>query len=217
MKKSKAILSAIIVCVLFITVGQTYAQQPGKIKVKITNLTKGVLLTPPIIAITKKMDKLVKPGMQASLEIEKIAEGGDTSDLALRLISEGEFVIEHDAPIPPGEMVEIELGGVRSGYLSIVSMLLPTNDGFVILNSMKIADLFKKKVVYLHAYDSGTEENDEICDNIPGPQCGGNGYVEGGGEGYVYPHPAIHGEADLSVKLYNWSDPVAMVSVEGIK
>ena len=69
------------------------------------------------------------------------------------------------------------------------------------------------RVIFLSAYDSGTEENDELCNNIPGPQCGGDGFDEADGEGYVVPHAGLHGEAELERKLYSWGDPVAMVTI----
>ena len=47
-------------------------------------------------------------------------------------------------------------------------MILPTNDGFVAMNS-KRTNPYGTTTTYLSAYDVGTEMNDEDCDNIPGP------------------------------------------------
>lgn len=89
-------------------------------------------------------------------------------------------------------------------------MLLPTNDGFFVVQGEK---LNKISELYLHAYDAGTEANSEACVDIPGPHCGGEGFSPDSGEGYVYPHPGISGENELSSLSYNWSDPVALVTV----
>ena len=96
-------------------------------------------------------------------------------------------------------------------------MLLPTNDTFVGLDAVRLP-LRGKATFYANAYDAGSEPNDELCVNIPGPTCGGIGIsAEEGGEGYVFPSPGIHGEGDLSVAQYNWQGPVAKVTVKVIK
>lgn len=54
--------------------------------------------------------------------------------------------------------------------------------------------------------------------SIPGPACGGSPFSpEDAGEGYVYPSPAIHGEADLTRQAYNWDGAVAKVVIEVVK
>ena len=88
-------------------------------------------------------------------------------------------------------------------------MLLPTNDGFVALNGDRI---WRQRIPLL-SYDAGTEDNSELCADIPGPQCGGEGFNEDPGEGYVVPHAGIHGEAELSRFLYGWGDPVAIITI----
>ena len=47
-------------------------------------------------------------------------------------------------------------------YLSILSMLIPTNDAFVGLDSVKIPTEPGTYTYMLHAYDAGTELNDEL-------------------------------------------------------
>jgi hypothetical protein len=97
-------------------------------------------------------------------------------------------------------------------------MILPTNDGFVAMNSKRIKP-HGTTTTYLTAYDAGTEINDEDCGNIPGPlSCGGGeGYNIAFGEGFVYPHPGTHGENEISVMMFSWADPVAMVTTRIVK
>ncbi|GAM59834.1 hypothetical protein JCM19232_167 [Vibrio ishigakensis] len=55
------------------------------------------------------------------------------------------------------------------GYLSLGAMLLPTNDGFVGLDSWKIPSEAGTYRASLNGYDAGTEANDEIAANMPNP------------------------------------------------
>ncbi len=110
----------------------------------------------------------------------------------------------------------IKIDGSSNSYLCMASMLLPTNDAFVALNGIRVWRL-KKEAIYLNAYDAGTEFNDELCEGIPGPveECGGgNGYTPDGGEGWVTPHPGIHGFAEVSAMIFNWGEPVAKITVK---
>ncbi|MBL4608258.1 MAG: spondin domain-containing protein [Pseudomonadales bacterium] len=120
----------------------------------------------------------------------------------------------------PGETVMLSITApkavFRRSQLSLAAMLLPTNDTFISLNGVKLPR--EGQVSYLaHAYDAGSEPNNESCADIPGPSCGGAGYSpEVTGEGFVYPSPGIHGENELSVEQYAWSGPVAKVTIKRI-
>ena len=63
------------------------------------------------------------------------------------------------------------------------------------------------------ALDAGTEENDELCMNIPGPTCMGAPFSDGQAEGFVYVSSGIHGQGDLSASEYDWNNHVARVSI----
>ena len=69
--------------------------------------------------------------------------------------------------------------------------------------------------LYAKAYDAGSEVHTESCDHIPGPPCGnpGNRLTEGA-EGYVYPHSGIHGGEDLDPFMWDWNNPVALITIE---
>ena len=77
-------------------------------------------------------------------------------------------------------------------------MLIPTNDAFVALNGVSLPRANRSTVVHMAvAYDAGSESNDEVCANIPGPVCGGDGSSDGDGEGYVHVHSGILAESAL--------------------
>ena len=189
-------------------------------KVTITNLTKGISFTPLLAASHNRHASFFTVGEPASEMVSRIAEGGDISMLKTALDDSNNVFSTANSQglLTPGASVELTLESHRKfKKLSIAAMLLPTNDTMVALLGK---DLPKKgkKVYFLRAYDGGTETNDEYCNNIPGPHCGGVPFSpEDAGEGYVYPSPAIHGEADLSRQMYNWDGAVAKVVIEVVK
>ena len=116
--------------------------------------------------------------------------------------------------INPGESVTVYISGSKDfNRLSLAGMLLPTNDTFVAVNSMPLSNKASSGLAL--AYDAGSEMNDELCANIPGPQCGGAGvpFSPGLAEGFVHISRGISGEGDLAVSAYDWRNPVAHVSV----
>lgn len=186
----------------------------GDYRVTITNISN-TILTPPVAALTRRdTASFYTLGESASEALEMLAEGGDTAALAEFFEDHrGASVATHDAPIMPGESIELELNG--RGHLYLASMLLPTNDAFIALNGLEVRGS-RTITAYANAYDAGTEENTEDTDDIPGP-FGGEGFNEERDDvDFVHPHPGIHGEDDISVKEYNWSDPVAKIVIEKI-
>jgi hypothetical protein len=70
--------------------------------------------------------------------------------------------------------------------------------------------------MFLPALDAGSEENNEDCASIPGPDCEGKGDNDnpGGGEGVVHVHRGFHGVGDLlPAQAYDWRNPMAIVRV----
>lgn len=79
----------------------------------------------------------------------------------------------------------------------MAAMILPTNDSFVALDSVALP-LWGSRTYYAKSYDAGSENNDELCASIPGPQCGGDGeFTAVDGEGFVYISNGMHGIGDL--------------------
>jgi len=187
-------------------------------KVTITNLTKGISFTPLLATSHHKSLSVFNLGEAATQNIINIAEGGDISGLNQELMdSHKAFDTTSSAGLlGPGMSVELELDSTAPyREISIVSMALPTNDTLVALRGKKLPRSKHKPVTYfMRAYDAGSEMNDELCSNIPGPHCGGVPFSpEDEGEGYIYPSPGIHGEADLSRAAYDWNGPVAKVTI----
>ena len=190
-------------------------------EVTITNVTRGQTFTPILVASHKKGVKLFELGEVASDELATLAEGGDGADLTGLLIGNPKVIDVDDSGglLGPGDSVTVMVDA-RDGakYVSVASMLIPTNDAFFSLNGVK-APKGNKTIVYLSpAYDVGSEPNDELCDNIPGPFCMGEGESPGvGGEGYVHIHAGIHGIGDLAADIFDWRNPVAKITIRRTK
>ncbi len=197
-----------------------YAGGYGKVqtyKVEVTNITKGISFTPILAATHKSSIRYFELGEPASEELSLLAEGGDTGPLAAVLNGMPHKVYATAGTaglLGPGQSVAFEIeSSHRYHYLSFAAMLLPTNDSFVALNTVPLP-WFRSSTFLARAYDAGSEPDDELCINIPGPVCGGEGASPGvDGEGYVYISPGIHGEGDLSPAAYDWRDVVAKVVI----
>jgi hypothetical protein len=117
--------------------------------------------------------------------------------------------------------------------LSLVARLMPTNDGFVGMDSQQLPQN-GTMVVYLNAYDAGTENNDEIVTEdacvvgeqgippYPGENTGTNatGIDAQDPNTTVHIHPGIIGDldpeggiSDLSTSAHKWNNPVARVEI----
>ena len=195
------------------------ASDGGHYKITITNLTRGSLFTPALAVSHGRGVKVFTVGEPASDALAQLAEGGNTQPVQDALFATGKAKdAANSGPVLPGQSVTMTVkAGYKTNRISLVSMILPTNDGFIALNGVKGPYKGQTKVFYVAAHDAGSEMNDEHCVNIPGPHCGGAGYDAAGGEGYVHIHAGIHGVGDLVAADYDWRNPVARVTVEHVK
>lgn len=189
--------------------------------VTITNITKGISFTPLLVVSHKPGHPIFELGSPASEELVALAESGNTQPLLDKLVDMG---IVYDsgsngALLAPGESTTVDVKFTKKfNYVSVASMLLPTNDGFVALNGVKGPKHKKQtKSRMLPGFDAGSENNDELCANIPGPHCMGGALSPEDGEGYVYIHNGIQGVGDLMSADYDWRNPIAKVTIKRMK
>lgn len=202
--------------------------------ITLVNLTHSIAFTPVLVAAHGEDTALFTLGESASLSLQKMAEGGDTSDLKTDVSAAGGVTLDLTS--------EVTLAGVTSmgsfdtgsnEYLSLTAMLLPTNDGFVGLNSWQIPTEAGTYTVMLNAYDAGTEVNDEIINGggavgvagIPADPSGNAGSGASGASTSeantnVHIHPgnigdtdATGGFSDLDSTVHRWLNPVAKLVI----
>jgi hypothetical protein len=214
-------LAAIAALVVLLSASLALAQSGARYTVTITNLTKGQTFTPVLLATHTPATRLFAPGTFATPELRIVAEEGDTAPLAalLRQSPEVRDIVIAPGLQPPAVTATFEIGSDSNATrLSLVAMLIPTNDAFVGMN-VALPNGFDPITVDALAYDSGTEVNDERCATIPGPnfiECRGPGMGgrAGNGEGAVTVHNGMHGVGDMNRPLRDWRGPVARITVQ---
>ncbi len=117
-----------------------------------------------------------------------------------------------DGPFGPGQSISFEVEARPGDRLSLVSMLVNTNDAFTGLDSVRLGRRWQEFSV--GAYDAGTEINNELAAFIPGPAGGSPGARAPEGN-VITPHPGIVGtEGGIDPAVYDWDDPVAHITIE---
>ena len=162
-------------------------------EVSVTNLTYGQPMSPIGVALHSE-GQLWMVGESASAELEQMAEGGDNS--ALLALSVVNASASGDAPFGPGatQTVTVTIEDTTDSKLSLVSMLVNTNDAFTGLNAIDLASLAAGDswTGYAGVYDAGTEANSEMAGTIPGPIDGGTGFDAARDDvDFVAMHPGV--------------------------
>ncbi|TQV76775.1 hypothetical protein FLL45_02115 [Aliikangiella marina] len=208
----------------------------AQLNVTITNLTQGIYFTPFVVAGHDDSARMFATGQPASSELQAVAEGGDISGFVSLLNSVGAVVVENPAGglLAPGSNASFTIDTGDLNYLSMVSMLLPTNDGFAGLDSWSIPSEPGVYTVNLNAYDAGTEANDEIVNGggapgVPGIPAapGGDAGTNGTGVTDIETNQTVHihrgvlgdddataGKSDLDSRVHRWLNPVIRLQIE---
>lgn len=214
--------------------------RPSAFRVTITNLTGGQPLTPPVVALHRPGTGVFKVGAPASFEVKEIAENGNNAPLLSLLASTSgvaDFAAGTTGPLVPSgtpgdamfdQTVEFELSAApNSRFLSVVSMLVCTNDGFSGADSLPLPRSVGEVVTHLaNAYEAGTEANTEDFRDIVPPCQDLIGITGDPGTGASDPalaqnsliqhHPGILGRRDLLPEVHGWTDPVMRIEVEAL-
>ena len=198
-------------------------------EVTLTNLTTGApaaggqIFSPPIFVTHGHGFSIGASGEAASAELTALAETGNNMPLA-------ELAMGSDAvgsvvafPAPPGGVVlpgasvsTMVTASSGMGYLSLATMLVQTNDGIVLGNSLPLFDEDgnpRSFTMDLISYDAGTEENNELATHVPGPPFGG--MERAPTEDVIAAHPGIAGAADVGA-AFDWTEPTASVTVSPV-
>ena len=174
--------------------------------------------SPPVVATHHSTFHIYKEGRFASFEVQRVAEDAQNDPLVSTL-SSSPCVFDYNVGggvILPGQsakiMVEAKVGFRQ---LSLISMLVNTNDGFIGLDGLRLPGLMEEGMVmeYVTALDAGTEKNTEMTDHIPGPCCGNPG-VRVPEHKRIDDHDGILGVGDLDPAIWGWSEPAAKITVK---
>jgi hypothetical protein len=199
------------------------AQQAAEYEVTITNITQGQTFTPQVVISHDSGFRMFTLGEPASTALEALAEGGDTAPLADAAGDAAMDIQTTDGLLAPGMSNSVIITGVPGSWISVAGMLIPTNDAFMALQRNRLPE--KGGISRLvAAYDAGTESNDQNCNNIPGPRCGGEGFNAEAGEGFVHISNGFHdlgeqaedGGELLGPAVYDWRNPVARIRIQRI-
>lgn len=214
---TKAFSRSVLAAACLLTSSTLFAQS-GNYEITVTNLTRGQTLTPVLALSHLAGIRLFQPGQPAVSQLAAVAEGGDTAPATALFDEFPDVVIDYavsDGPVPPGGSVTLTISADGAPSVSVTSMLIPTNDTFFALNGATVPEgglVFRSP-----GYDAGSEPNDELCANIPGPVCGGEGTsANAGGEGFVHINNGIHGIGDLNPAERDWRNPVAEIVVRRV-
>jgi hypothetical protein len=193
----------------------------------------GQWFTPPVVATHRPATGMFTVDEPATFEVKEIAENGNLDPMVNALEEDrhvDEFVVAaagSPPPLAPGNAVTIGISGDRGRkYLSFVSMLICTNDGFTGVDTLRLPKRVGDEVaVYTKAYDAGTEINTgDFADIVPPCQAlnGVSSDDDGTGssdpdlveEGVVHPHGGVQGGEDLTEAAHGWTDPVGRITIE---
>ena len=205
--------------------------------VTITNLSNSIYFTPFLAAAHPGGNNLFVPGQPASANLQAMAEGGNTAGLIADVTALGATIADNPAAglLGPASSTTFNMNtdGTANDRLSIVAMLLPTNDAFAGLNAVEIPTESGTYNFDVPAYDAGTEANDEIVNGggmpgAPGIPADPGGLSGTGGTGAAGPdaNSAVHihrgslgdtdavaGSSDLDSRVHRWLNPVIRVTI----
>ena len=170
--------------------------------------------SPLIVASHTPNFHIFRDGKLASYELGRLAEDAQSTGL-LNMLGNTPRVHDYamgDGVVLPGSSTELMVEA-RVGFrqISLVGMLVNTNDGFVGADGIRLPK-FGTEMHYLYAYDAGTEKNTEMTDHIPGPCCGNAG-VRVPENKRIRTHDGIEGVGNLDPAVWGWSGAVAKVTI----
>ncbi len=207
--------------------------------VTITNLTNGNHFTPLLVTAHDHDTHLFQVGMPAALPIEHMAECGHLDPLLatpeVGAIDADTIANPATGLLAPGASTTAMLVTTET-HLSVVAMVLPTNDAFLGLESQHIPSEAGTYTYYVNAYDAGTEANDEVlmtagaCSytdsgmmpGAPGMDAGmnGTGVATTDSNTMIHVHRGVLGDqdatggnSDLDSTIHRWQNPVAKITV----
>ncbi len=205
-----------------------------ELSITVTNLTHGNTFTPILVSAHSASDHIFQLGTTASNSIAAMAEGGALDDLMTDLNALAADSAAASGLTAAAMSQSFSLSTqANNTHLSVVAMILPSNDGFIGADAIEIPSVAGTYEYYLNAYDAGTEANDEIINGggalgtagIPADPAGNGGTGASGvtsseSNQFVHIHrgvigdtDATGGKSDLDSRIHRWLNPVAKLTI----
>lgn len=189
-----------------------------------SNLTHAQPMSPIGVALHTS-GQFWQIGEMASNELETLAESGDNSGLlGLDVVNASSST---EGVLMPGTSAEVTVttDSLTDQKLSIISMMVNTNDGFTGLNSLDVSSMAVGDVMSYttFAYDAGTEANSEAEGTIPGPADNGEGFNAARNDiDKVAMHPGVVGQDDglmtsVLTSQHKFDNPLLALTITRIK
>lgn len=158
-----------------VTLAGMSSAQAANIQVTITNLTQGMHFTPRLLVAHNSSVDLFTAGTAASTQLAWLAEAGhigtnsdaNTDDFGTYLEDAARAAdnkwMQFGGLVNPATVSAVyNFDTENYTHLSLLTMLIPTNDAFAGMDSWEIPTTSGTYTVNINAYDAGTEANDEI-------------------------------------------------------
>lgn len=202
----------------------TYAYE-----VTVLNATAGQPFSPLALIAHNDQYRAFRVGEAASTDLEYLAEAGSNQQILDAVASNDQVHTSQsgDGVVGPGASqtltLELDEDDSSSAYLTVLTMMVNTNDAVVAARGIKLSDLAVNGYhrVNAIAYDAGTEANLETSATIPGPAGGGEGFNAARDDhmDQVTVHPgAITSDDGLGnsalTQLHRWDNPAAVITVK---
>ncbi len=212
--------------------GTPHAMVEANYKITIENLTNGQPFSPPVVATHSSGFSMFTVGSAANNALAAIAQDGNPAPM-VQAATGSAAVTDVSAGIPMGTQTKqvgpfartqsFGLTASPGDVLSLATMLICTNDGFLGLDSVALPTS-GSATFDLIGYDAGREQNTQLSDDIvqpcsllgptalPGdPDGNDNSNVE---SDVIRLHPGIQSTGELTPANHGWTNPVARVTVE---
>lgn len=218
LRRTNAILlsGALFSCLIAISASADSGSAGRTYAITITNLTKAQVLTPAIVATHSRDFRIFEVGGEADEALYTMAETGSPALLVAQLEGESSVheVMAGAGVIQPGTSETIYIkGNARNPLVTVMGMLATTNDSFYAAQGLRLSR-FRSTADAL-VYDAGSEDNNEACDSIPGPPCGGasNDRNTAQAEEFIHLSNGIQGVGDLIAADLDWRGPAARIQI----
>lgn len=210
-------------------------------RVTLVNLTDSQPFSPPVAATHDRDMHMFRVGRLATDELAAIAQAGNQLPM-FNLFNNSDDVtdaVDVGAPLTRvgtvvGSFVDtatFEITAERGDRLSLATMLICTNDGFLGLDAVRLPS-HGARAFLINGYDAGRENNTQDSQHLVNP-CTALGPVplpgdpdgeadSGPGISTLPPVPIHHhpniqdGVGELTVADHGWRDPVAVAVVSRI-